>query len=576
MKNKLFFRIFLSYIVIAVLTSILAGIFSMNTVRSHTVETQKSILKQFVSAITPAVAPYMLDGGSLEKVVKNMSTASDVRFTFIDAGGHVLADSEHDPETMENHKTRPEVRVALSGTDRYETRYSKTLGKYMLYYAVPYYGGKNRVTAIIRASMPVSDIKALSDSIAREIIKALCLVLLAAFVAAYFYSQNLYRPIKALAIASGKVAARDFDVRVAFRERDEMYELAENFNFMTSQIKQLFSDLTEKQKQLDSIIDSVSEGLLVVDEKGRMVLINKSFRKIAGAEIKEGGFYWECFMPVKFNEAVEKGMKTRSYFVEQLEIKGRTYLVSANFLEEKRQAAFVLYDISEFKDLERIKKDFVANVSHELRTPLTAIKGFAETLEQDSKDAESRHYIDIIKKNADRLINIVNDLLTLSQLDEMEKLGETEKVDISEIIKNALKIFEQPLKAKGLEVRQNMEKNLPSIKGDFFRLEQVFINLIDNAVKYTEKGTIEISATAQDKRVRITISDTGSGIAKEHLPRIFERFYTADKSRSRKLGGTGLGLSIVKHILGLHNGVITVSSEQGKGTTFEILLPLQP
>jgi two-component system phosphate regulon sensor histidine kinase PhoR len=249
-------------------------------------------------------------------------------------------------------------------------------------------------------------------------------------------------------------------------------------------------------------------------------------------------------------------------------------LFSANFLEEKKQEAFVLYDISEFKDLERIKKDFVANVSHELRTPLTAIKGFAETLEQDSKDAESRHYLDIIKKNTDRLINIVTDLLTLSQLEEMEKLNETEKVAISDVITNALKIFEQPIKAKGLELRENIDKNIPAIKGDFFRLEQVFINLIDNAVKYTEKGIIEISAKADEKQVKITVSDTGLGVSKESLPRIFERFYTADKSRSRKLGGTGLGLSIVKHIVNLHNGRITVTSEQGKGTTFEILLPL--
>ena len=576
MKNKLFLRIFFSYIVIAVATSVLAGIFSMNAIRTDTLERQKNLLKQFISVITPSTAAYLKQpgGGNLEQIVKKMSIGSDIRFTFINAEGHVLADSEHDPETMDNHKTRPEVSSALSGKDWYETRYSNTLKQNMLYYAAPYYGGDKNVDAVIRVSMPVSDISAFSDTMIKEIIKALLLGFLAAFIAAYFYSRNLYRPIKELAIASGKVAARDFDVRVAFRERDEMHELAENFNFMTSQIKQLFSDLTEKQKQLDSIIDSVAEGLLVVDEKGKIVLINKSFRSIANAEIKEGGFYWECFMPVKFNEAVEKGIKTRSYFVEQLDIKGRTYLFSANFLEEKKQEAFVLYDISEFKDLERIKKDFVANVSHELRTPLTAIKGFAETLEQDSKDAESRHYLDIIKKNTDRLINIVTDLLTLSQLEEMEKLNETEKVAISDVITNALKIFEQPIKAKGLELRENIDKNIPAIKGDFFRLEQVFINLIDNAVKYTENGNIEISAKADEKQVKITVSDTGLGVSKESLPRIFERFYTADKSRSRKLGGTGLGLSIVKHIVNLHNGRITVTSEQGKGTTFEILLPL--
>jgi two-component system phosphate regulon sensor histidine kinase PhoR len=576
MKNKLFIRIFLSYIIIAAATAVLAGFFSINSITSHTIETQKSVLKKIIIVITPSVIPYLNNPGSegLEDFVRKMSAGTDIRFSFINKEGRVLADSEHDPETMDNHSYRPEVRAALDGKDGYAMRYSNTIKENMLYYASPYFGEKNTVTAVIRASMPVSDISALSDAMIMEIIKALFLVLLVALAAAYLYSQNLYRPIKELAIASGKVAAKDFDVRVAVRQRDEMHELAENFNFMTSQIKQLFSDLTEKQKQLDSIIDSVSEGLLVVDEKGRIVLINKSFRAIAGAEIKEGGFYWECFMPVKFNEMVERGLKNRSYFVEQLDIKGRTYLCSANFLDEKKQAAFVLYDISEFKDLERIKKDFVANVSHELRTPLTAIKGFAETLEQDSKDAESRHYLDIIKKNADRLINIVTDLLTLSQLEEMEKLGDTEKVNMAEVVANAAKIFEQAIKAKGIEIRVNMDKNLPAIKGDFFRLEQVFINLIDNAVKYTEKGNIEISAKSDGKQIIMKVADTGAGIAQDHLPRIFERFYVVDKSRSRKLGGTGLGLSIVKHIIGLHNGRITVVSEQGKGTTFEITLPL--
>jgi two-component system phosphate regulon sensor histidine kinase PhoR len=576
MKNKLFTRIFISYIIVAAVTAVLSGFFSMNSIRSHTIETQKSILKKFISVIMPSAEPYLKKPGAagLEEFIKKASIGTDIRFSFINKDGKVLADSEHDPETMDNHSYRPEIRSALAGSDGSSMRFSNTIKQDMLYYAVPYYGGNKYVSAVIRASMPVSDIKALSDSMMWEIIKALALVLLIALAAAYFYSRNLYRPIKELAIASGKVAAQDFDVRVSVRERDEMRELAENFNFMTSQIKQLFSELKEKQKQLDSIIDSVSEGLLVVDEKGRLVLINKSFRAIAGADIKEGGFYWECFMPVKFNEAVEKGLKNRAYFVEQLDIKGRTYLCSANFLEEKKQVAFVLYDISEFKDLERIKKDFVANVSHELRTPLTAIKGFAETLEQDSKNAEERHYLDIIKKNADRLINIVNDLLTLSQLEEMEKLSDTDNVNIFEVVSNALKIFEQAIKAKGLSVNVDIDRRVPLIKGDFFRLEQVFINLIDNAVKYTDKGSIDISAVVEEKQVKIILTDTGAGIAPDHLPRIFERFYVVDKSRSRKLGGTGLGLSIVKHIVGLHRGRIAAASEQGKGTTFEIYLPL--
>ena len=233
-----------------------------------------------------------------------------------------------------------------------------------------------------------------------------------------------------------------------------------------------------------------------------------------------------------------------------------------------------LYDITTIKNLEKTKKDFVSNVSHELRTPLTAIKGFVETLQDTNSDDKNKHYLNIISRHTDRVIRIVNDLLLLSKLEGAPGNLELEKVNLKNLIENILKIFEQSLKEKKLALKFNASNSLPIINADPFKLEQVFINLIDNAIKYTERGEIAISLNSYNETVTIEIQDTGICIPQEHLSRIFERFYVVDSSRSRKLGGTGLGLSIVKHIVLLHNGKIDVKNIPGVGTNFVVSLPV--
>jgi two-component system phosphate regulon sensor histidine kinase PhoR len=221
-----------------------------------------------------------------------------------------------------------------------------------------------------------------------------------------------------------------------------------------------------------------------------------------------------------------------------------------------------------------MKKDFVVNVSHELRTPLTAIKGFVETLDEDAND-KNRHYIEIIRRHTDRLINIVQDLLTLSEIEERQTQLMLSKVDIRVLLENLTKIFEYKLAEKNLKLIVHVDEAFPKIKIDPFKMEQVFVNLIDNAIKYTDEGFIKISAFQMDDKAIIEIMDTVIGIPKEHHPRIFERFYTVDKSRSKKHGGTGLGLSIVKHIVLLHQGEIIVDTNPDGGTKFVISIPVK-
>ncbi len=249
---------------------------------------------------------------------------------------------------------------------------------------------------------------------------------------------------------------------------------------------------------------------------------------------------------------------------------------SFNYMTEQISTLFsqLSYQKEELSSMDKTKKDFVTNVSHELRTPLTAIKGFVETLQDTNNNDENQHYLNIIKKHTDRVIRIVNDLLLLSKLEGKSDILELEEVNLNDLIENILKIFEQSLKEKNLALKFNPDSNLPVIKVDPFKLEQVFINLIDNAIKYTERGEVVISLNHNNEKVTIEIEDTGICIPQEHLSRIFERFYVVDTSRSRKLGGTGLGLSIVKHIVLLHNGKIDVKNIPGTGTNFIVTLPI--
>jgi two-component system phosphate regulon sensor histidine kinase PhoR len=338
-------------------------------------------------------------------------------------------------------------------------------------------------------------------------------------------------------------------------------------------MERLFGELSRQKEELDSIISSLQEGILVLDKEERVLIANESLQIITGKNLEKGKLYWEILREPKLNELLKRVKTARQNSTEEIDLNNRTFLCSATFLQYKEEITVVFHDITEIKKLQKIKTDFVLNVSHELRTPLTSIKGFIETIETRALDDENRHYIGIIKRNTDRLINIINDLLSLTEMEEKGTKLLLETVNLKDIIEHALIVFEQQIQSKDLSIRLSIEPDLPTVQGDPFKLEQVFINLIDNAIKYTEKGGITIEIKARDKKIVVTLQDTGAGIPPEHLSRIFERFYVVDKSRSKKLGGTGLGLSIVKHIILLHSGTIKAESSQGHGTTFIITLP---
>lgn len=403
----------------------------------------------------------------------------------------------------------------------------------------------------------------------------------AALAVAAALARDIARPMKDLSAAFRRMSAGDFDARVMPARRGEMKELGDGFNDMAFRTKSLIDELTAQREAQHAILASMREGLMVIDSTGRITLANDSFRTITAfqpAAPVPATFYWEV---VREPELVEllKSATGPEPVAGRVEISGRIYEACALHLAATGRTVLTLHDITDIARASQLKRELVTSASHELRTPLTAIKGYVETLEETARPEDRRH-LETIHRHTDRLINLVGDLLTLSELEEKGARLETADTDVTELARDAIRLFERPAGAKGLKLELITEGTIPPIKADAFKLEQVLINLLDNAVRYTEKGaitlTIKTAPPASDINhlsLVISVCDTGPGIAREHLPRLFERFYVVDRSRSRQLGGTGLGLAISKHIVQLHGGDITVESTPGSGTTFTITLP---
>lgn len=574
--KRLSSKIFISHLLVIIFLTSLVVVFSYRIIKSDYQNTLVNNLISINNTFQFKLRDFIIDNESskIDSLTKAIGKEIHVRITITDLKGKVIGDTEANPDTVENHIDRPEIQQALKEKYGKSIRYSNTVNSDMIYVAMPI-KINDKIYGISRVSFFASQYDKLLASLLQNMIEISILVIIITLIGILIFTRNLTKPINQLSIAASNVAAGDFDFKVNVRSNDEIATLSRNFNLMTKKLKDLFNQVVSQKEELNTLITSIEEGLVSLDSNGRILLSNEMFNTMVETESIQGRKYKKIIKEKSFNKLFKDTLKNKKSITREINVNENFFLASSNYIETKDEVVILFHDITEIKKLEQIKKDFVINVSHELRTPLTAIKGFLETMQSEVEDNDiAIRFMNIISRHTNRLIDLVQDLLLLSEVENNNINIIFTQVNIYKFVLNVTKIFEQRLKDKNIELKIECENKDLKIDADTFKLEQVFINLIDNSIKYTDEGSIIISVKNDTKNIFIEIQDTGIGIPDGDKDRIFERFYLVNKARTRKEGGTGLGLSIVKHIILNHNGTIKVESKIGVGTKFLIKLPI--
>ena len=528
----------------------------------------------------PPTKPDEIKG--LEAWVRELA-ASGARVTVITAQGLVLADSQSDPQTMENHAGRPEVKQALSEGTAHSIRHSVTINRDLLYYAVRSPTGAGQ-PVLLRFALPLETVTSVVAQFRKSLWLASFLILAILGAVTLLVSRSFTNRVDRLTAFSRRVAEGDFHAEPAGSSGDALDSLGSSLNQTAARLNQSIRTLTEERNLSSAILGSMVEGVAVVNAAERVLFSNPSFASVLGlgSTPQAGSALVEVVRQTELIAAVRKVLKGEAR-VESEIVTGTlrqhffAATVAAVHTTQANGAVVVLHDITDLRKLERVRRDFVANVSHEFRTPLTAIQGFSETLLAGAmNDPQNRdRFLGIILEHARRLARLTDDLLMLSKMDADRLELEIRRLPVEQLVAGCVETTQPRAAEKDLRLSVNLGKNLPDIAGDRRRLTEVLQNLLDNAIQYTPSGgQIMVSAEAKHAEVVITVSDTGIGIPQADQPRIFERFYRVDVARSREVGGTGLGLAIAKHLMEAHGGRLWVESEVGNGSQFHFSVPI--
>jgi two-component system phosphate regulon sensor histidine kinase PhoR len=522
-------------------------------------------------------------GRSLADIAAQEGQAAGARVTIIDSAGNVLADSESILPATDNLAHRKEFAAALSGNVGIDHRKSGTIGTPFLYVAVPISGGA------VRLAYPLSDVEAVSVLIHHRLELASGLAFLFALLVAAVAAQWTAHRLERIVDVAARIADGDLQARILETSQDEVGRVAGAIDKTARRVEQSFAAVRSSQRQLETLLNSMQDAVIAVSADGLVQWANQPMDRLVPQGTRLHQPVVETIRDPDFLATVKEATATREVKTARATsiVPGRAFDVTAAPLPDGGAVA-VLRDLTETERVEKTRRDFIANVSHELRTPLTSIQGYAETLLDTSSDngAPTREFLEIIRKNSSRMSRLTEDLLTLARVESGETRFESESVPPAELLHDAEESFREIARTHGIDLQiQDSQiqdspmqdspiQNLPQILADREAIHQVFSNLIDNALKYgASGGRIVLGARAVPHAVEFFVQDFGAGIASEHLPRLFERFYRVDKARSRESGGTGLGLAIAKHIMLAHGGSIRAESELAHGSTFLFTLP---
>ena len=580
MTTRLFYKLFGTYLVIAVLAVVIAGFFIERELRTGLTRW----IEEDLMAETQIIA--LIPEGEIEKQSQTLAERSRARVTLIDARGLVTLDSNRQTKDLDNHLNRSEIQEARVKGKGTATRYSQTLKMDMLYVALPLYEGSH-LKGYLRLSRPLLEVDRSVDELHYSIFQVLLLIIILSMIVAFIFSMKVISPIQEIEAFTDKIRKGDVSGMLMIDSRDEIGQLSKNINDMVAELQEKIRVANEEKWKLRAAFASMAEGVMVLDSQNRIEGLNKGMAEMIGREYADivGKTPMEAFRNIALQDALNRFRQAGEIVLEEITLGDENPMIlDVNISAVKSlpgqdpKTMIVFHNVTRLKKLEQVRADFVANVTHEIKTPLTAIIGFVETLQQGAIDdrAKAQKFLLTIHENAQRLNRLVDDLLTLSSIE----LGETELhlegLALEDVFETALTLISPRAALKNVRIQRDVQPGLPMVRADRDRLVQILVNVLDNAVKFTpEGGSVSLTASPEVQgSVVIKITDTGIGISKSELPRLGERFYRIDKTRSREMGGTGLGLSIVKHLMKAHEGSMEIESTLGKGTTVSLHFPV--
>ncbi|MGD0214423.1 MAG: ATP-binding protein [Terriglobales bacterium] len=567
MRSRIFFKLMVVFLLVIGVTAITLQL----TVRKVWERTLREQIERGLQQKTLMFAQRVETDRqhSLADITAQEGQAAGARATVIDPTGKVLADSEADPSTMENHAHRKEFVAALAGAIGVEERKSQTLGIPFVYVAAPISGGA------VRLAYPLPEIEVTDRPLGTALFWGSLSAFIFAMLVASMASQYVGRRLQRIVTFAERVASGDLTARIASSATDEIGQVAAALDKTTRRVEESYARVQTSQRELETLLNSMQDAVIAVDVEGRVQWANRGMDRLLQRGPRLNAPLIDSVRDPDFLAAIQGAARDQMVTSARSNTiaPGRTFDVTAAPMPGGGAVA-VLRDLTETERMEKSRRDFIANVSHELRTPLTSIQGYTETLLDGALvDNHVRDFLEIIRKNSARMSRLTEDLLTLARVESGEHRFDVQRVSAEELLQDARESFSETARSYGVEL--TIENAVPDahVNADREAIHQIFSNLIENALKYAASGKrIVLGARAAENGVEFYVRDFGPGISSEHLPRLFERFYRVDKARSRESGGTGLGLAIAKHIVLAHGGWIRAESELNHGSSFLFIL----
>jgi two-component system phosphate regulon sensor histidine kinase PhoR len=583
MFRSIQWRITIWFVLLVIVGMTALGAYLTSSVRNSQLSNLREQLENEAKITAEASSPDFVNQeiNNLDALAKKLGSQIGARITLIDLDGTVLGDSDEDPSTMENHSTRPEIKDALSSGVGESTRYSTTIGKQMMYVAVPI-TSQGEVLGIARVALPLTQIENSVNRVILSIIIATAMAAILVILAAWLIARITTQPIRELTKVSQQIASGEFGHKILVGTKDETGQLAHAFNEMSMKLKDMLATISKDRTRLSSILDNMADGVILTDSEGNIIVINKAAQSLFSIKdnIAQDRPLIEVVREHELSDLLNQCLETGQEKITQFDFSKLNRFLQAIAIPINKDrldgVLLLIQDLTELRNLQTMRRDLVGNISHEFRTPLAGIKTMVETLQDGAIDERdiAKDFLSRIEAEVDRMTQLVGELTELSRIETGKATLKLEPVNLNSLVEEVIAQLKPQAERQNLTLEAVLEDDIPSFQADKERIRQVMVNLIHNAIKFNRPGgSIRTTTRYSEGSVVVEVTDSGVGIAEDDLPHIFERFFKADKSRTGQ--GTGMGLAIAKHIVEIHGGKIWVQSEEEKGSTFSFSLPLK-